>query len=284
MRILKLLLTLAAIFVVAALLTSPPRLTDRIDNFQENLTSFVEEVKTKATPLISGPLKSISRAPIQSEPLSPFGIIAQTNIARSQDGAKALTENSALNRAAQAKLNDMFAKQYFDHISPSGVGPGDLAEQAGYNYVVVGENLALGNFDGDSDIVNAWMNSPGHRENILSDKFTEIGVAVKEGNFEGDKVWIAVQEFGRPVSSCPIVDESLRSIIESQRIVLENEARAIDAERAALDALRQAEDPSYNSRASAFNARVATYNALVKEIKQLTDRYNAQIADYNRCV
>ena len=61
----------------------------------------------------------------------------------------ALKENEKLDQAALAKANDMFLKQYFEHVSPTGVGPGDLAQNYGYDYIIVGENLILGNFSSE---------------------------------------------------------------------------------------------------------------------------------------
>jgi uncharacterized protein YkwD len=92
----------------------------------------------------------------------------------------------------------MFENQYFAHESPTGEKVSDLAKKFGYDFLLIGENLAMGNFSSDEDLVLAWMESPGHRENILNEKYQEIGVAVKKGIFEGKEVWIAVQHFGLP--------------------------------------------------------------------------------------
>src|SRR6185369_15716694 len=119
-------------------------------------------------------------------------------------GLPALKENALLDKAAKKKLDDMFAQQYFEHINPQGKGPSDLAKSVGYDYIAIGENLALGNFKNDAELVQAWMDSPGHRANILNKQYTEIGVAVGQGTYEGKKTWLAVQEFGRPTSSCPV--------------------------------------------------------------------------------
>lgn len=116
--------------------------------------------------------------------LTKEGVIKWTNIQRQQNGLSPLKENDKLNASAKAKVEDMFAKQYFDHYSPSGQGVADLAEKVGYDFVVIGENLALGNYEDDQDLVQSWMLSPGHRENILNDKYQEIGVWVQKGVFE----------------------------------------------------------------------------------------------------
>ncbi|MCX6721540.1 MAG: CAP domain-containing protein [Candidatus Staskawiczbacteria bacterium] len=123
-------------------------------------------------------------------------IIYETNVQRVKNGLPSLTKNEILNQMAEAKAKDMFAKQYFDHVSPDGYGLEDLARDYGYKYVEVGENLLEGNFNDEKQILNDWMNSPEHRHNILNEKFTEMGAAVIKGKYEGRTVWMAVQEFG----------------------------------------------------------------------------------------
>ena len=65
----------------------------------------------------------------------------------------------------------------FEHTSPSGVDPGKLVQSYGYDYIVAGENLILGNFSSEKEVVQDWMNSPGHRANILNGSYKRTGVA-----------------------------------------------------------------------------------------------------------
>ena len=142
--------------------------------------------------------------------LSKDKVIEFTNKQRSENGSlEPLTENLKLDLSAEKKLQDMFDGQYFEHESPSGVKVGDLGEEVGYEYILIGENLALGNFKDDESLVLAWMNSPGHRANILNEHYKEIGVAVGSGIFEGRNVWLAVQHFGTPRNVCSKVDTVL---------------------------------------------------------------------------
>ena len=184
----------------------------QIANFTEGLKTgtALENIRTEIfTP---GGL----RAKIESANavLTVQGVIEATNSQRSDFGKTRLKENAMLNAAALAKVKDMFAAQYFEHISPLGKGPADLAKEAGYVYISVGENLALGNYKDDLVLVEAWMNSPGHRANLLNESFAEIGVAVLRGTFEGKITWLAVQEFGRPASDCPVVDDFLKTQVD----------------------------------------------------------------------
>ena len=109
--------------------------------------------------------------------LSPDKIIEWTNYYREQEKIAPLTKNDLLTTAANTKTNDMFQKQYFEHISPDGTTPAQLVLQTGYNYKATGENLALGDFTDEKDLVDAWMASPGHRANIMNADYVEIGVA-----------------------------------------------------------------------------------------------------------
>lgn len=233
----------------------------------------------------SGPLRGRQEA--NDAYLTRVGTINWTNEHRKQNGLGSLKENSELNRAAQLKLKDMFDRQYFEHISPTGKGPGDLAKAASYEYISVGENLAMGNFKDDKELVQAWMDSPGHRANILNAKFMEIGVAVGQGVFEGKTTWLAVQEFGKPLSSCPAVDASLKNQIQN----LEAETGQMEAELTAAKKALDEEDPKTKQEYEDHNRRVAEYNDLVKiynnkidQLKLAVTQYNAQVRAYNDCL
>lgn len=215
--------------------------------------------------------------------LTVEGSIAVTNRYRSQNSLSPLKENSTLQKAAEKKIDDMFALQYFAHESPSGVLPSGLAKEVGYEYVLVGENLALGNFANDFELIQAWMNSPGHRANILNDNYSEIGIAVRQGMFEGKAVWLAVQEFGLPASACPDADRASGALIEQNRQQLKVMETDLDIRKKELDSLDQ-RDASYNSKANEYNRRVREYNDLVDRTKKLVADYNSAIEQHNRCL
>ena len=215
--------------------------------------------------------------------LTIAGVLSETNRHRGIAGLPALTGNTTLNRAAQNKLDDMFAGQYFDHVSPAGLGPSDVVDGVGYTYVRVGENLALGNFSDDGDLVQARMDSPGHRENILHTGFSELGVAVGQGQFEGRQTWLAVQTFGLPLSVCPTPDAGLQSTFDEKQATLislsdglTSRSDELSAEADALDALTA----EINSLSGQGNAKIVEGNAAIEkgnEILQSTgDRTQAQ--------
>jgi hypothetical protein len=121
-----------------------------------------------------------------------------TNEERAQNDASPLSENNLLVKAAQLKANDMATRGYFAHTSPDGKTPWYWLEQVGYHYSAAGENLAV-NFFESSDVAQAWMNSPTHRDNIVKKDYKEIGIAVASGIYEGRNTVFVAQFFGTPL-------------------------------------------------------------------------------------
>lgn len=117
------------------------------------------------------------------------------NNVRVSKGLNKLNWNDELAKAAQAKANDMFAKNYFDHTAPDGAKAWDFILNSGYSYRFAGENLAV-EFDNVNDAFTAWEKSPTHLENILSSKFNDYALVEKEGNLNGKNVKVYVQLFG----------------------------------------------------------------------------------------
>ena len=128
--------------------------------------------------------------------ISVADVIAQVNQQRLNNGKTTLVENGQLTAAAQAKANDMFASNYWAHNNPhNGRQPWNFIREAGYVYRYAGENLAR-DFGDTPNMVAAWMASPSHRDNIVSDRYTETGVAVVNGSLEGVETTLVVQMFG----------------------------------------------------------------------------------------
>lgn len=131
--------------------------------------------------------------------ISPQEVIRLTNEQRAANGLNSLNENSTLDAAALAKGNDMLAKGYWAHFAPDGTSPWSFFLSFGYKYKYAGENLAR-DFQDAPSAVNAWMNSPSHRENILNANYRDIGIGVVEGSLAGSDTTIIVQFFGTPLS------------------------------------------------------------------------------------
>jgi len=243
----------------------------------------VETIKTAPKEVIApSPLRGPTE-PVAESNLTVEGVIAETNNHRLEHGLEPLSVDFALRDAANMKAEDMFVRQYFAHESPTGEGPSDLAEAAGYDYLVIGENLILGNYKSNSALVQAWMDSPGHRANILNAKFKEIGVSVQKGIYEGSSVWIAVQEFGRPASDCPTVNNSLKVQIDENQQLLEEWAEELDKKKRSLER-RPRRSSQYEKELDEYNELANRYNELLEETNLLIDEYNSQVGAYNRCI
>lgn len=141
----------------------------------------------------------------------PAVVVDKTNIERKSERLAPLVRNSVLDEAARLKAEDMAKNGYFAHYSPKGVSPWYWFDQAGYTYVHAGENLAV-HFTDSKEVVEAWMNSPTHRANIVNQNYREIGVGTATGTYEGYDTIFVVQLFGTPgqvaqvdVSPAPIV-------------------------------------------------------------------------------
>lgn len=107
-------------------------------------------------------------------------VIALVNQERSKAGLKTLTNQADLSNMALAKAKDMSNNNYFDHTSPTYGSPFDMMQKFGISYSSAGENIAMGQQTAE-EVMKDWMNSQGHRENILNPNFTQIGVGYYNG-------------------------------------------------------------------------------------------------------
>jgi len=240
----------------------------QLSKIEKGVSNVVEDAKK----IISTPPPLRYSEERAGSALTAEGVIEYTNIQRAKRGLALLKENRILDSSAQIKAKDMFARQYFEHQSPTGEGVSDLADRVGYDFIVLGENLALGNFKDDQALVQAWMDSPGHRENILNNSYGEIGVSVIKGTFEGKTTWIAVQHFGLPQSACPQIDETLKARVELN----EKRLRELEGE---LNSLK-----NRIKNVGQYNELVREYNNLVSQNKLLVDEYNRQVRTFNECL
>ncbi|NEY72741.1 sporulation protein [Bacillus mesophilus] len=109
-------------------------------------------------------------------------VVSLTNHERASYGLKPLSIDSELSKVARLKSSDMKQNGYFSHTSPTYGSPFDMMKQFGVQYRTAGENIAMGQRSAE-EVVRAWMNSEGHRKNILNPSFTHIGVGHVEGNY-----------------------------------------------------------------------------------------------------
>ena len=248
------------------------------DEFFLNLSQLDEEVgnlikETEKKVFTPSPLIHIQEGPISH--LDKDEIIRQTNIQREKYGVDPLRENNLLDLSAGVKAEDMFLNQYFEHESLSGKNVSDLANRAGYEFIVLGENLAMGNFKDEEALVQAWMDSPGHRENLLKTGFSEIGVAVLKGDFEGEEVWIAVQHFALPLDNCPKPTESIKALIAFNQRKIEDIEKTLNSMKDNLKTRKEINQ---------YNSLVKEHNDLVEKNESLIEKYNNQINIFNECL
>jgi len=154
----------------------------------------------------SGALSSAVRHPggsvlAYATSMSVNGLLSSTNAQRSGNGVAGLANNSKLNAAAQAKANDMAARNYWSHNTPEGNPPWTFIEAQGYAYQKLGENLAAG-FSSEDATVGGWMASAPHKANLLDPEFSEVGFGFANNeNYTsagGGPMTIVVAHYGKP--------------------------------------------------------------------------------------
>lgn len=130
--------------------------------------------------------------------ISKDEVIRLTNLKRAENGVGPVKENSSLSSGALSKGQNMLSLGYWAHIAPDGTEPWKFFGDVGYKYRYAGENLAR-DFSSAQAAVDAWMASPTHRDNMLSPKYSEIGIGIVEGDLAGSDSTIIVQFFGAPL-------------------------------------------------------------------------------------
>ncbi|MFE7167902.1 sigma-70 family RNA polymerase sigma factor [Streptomyces sp. NPDC057616] len=148
----------------------------------------VPSARASATPTRS-PLAAPQVSSTPSDTVAQ--VVALVNQERAKAGCGALAEDPQLEQAAQGHSDDMAARGFFDHTNPDGADPGQRITAAGYKWSTYGENIAQGQQTPQA-VMESWMNSPGHRANILNCSFKDIGVGVHKGT--GGPWW--TQDFG----------------------------------------------------------------------------------------
>lgn len=139
---------------------------------------------------------------VSASTITAGNIIQLTNSERASAGLHTLKTDSRLNAAAASKAQDMLGKDYWDHYGPNGETPWQFISGAGYAYVYAGENLAKG-FSTAEGVHQAWMASPTHKANLMNTNYRDIGVAVVEGELQGENVVLVVQMFGSTTLAPP---------------------------------------------------------------------------------
>lgn len=182
----------------------------------KNSHQIKSNIKTKITlSLFALSFVLISSAPkALASDVSVENITYLLNKERIYHGLSPFSLDTDLNHAAKNKSKDMLNRNYFDHYA-YGLTPWDFINNAGYKYLYAGENLAM-DFQTSEGMVNAWMNSPAHRKNILSEDFEDIGIGVVKGayveNGQEKETILVSNMFGRKK---PVIVEIFNRIIDN---------------------------------------------------------------------
>jgi uncharacterized protein YkwD len=239
-------------------------------------------------PPVSVPIPEIIEEPIVNNNYnSDDEILIFTNKERLSESLKPLSANHILDKIAGLRADDLFANQYFEHVSPDGQSASGLAQDIGYDYLLIGENLALGNFDGEKGIVSAWMESPGHRANILNGKYTELGISLKEGLFNDSEVTIAVQIFGLPMANCSKPNSGTKTLIESSVASIKQMQEQAKIMYNNLEVMKNSPELDrayYNQKIQEYNYFAKKVNDAINGLKEMTDSYNGGVVQYNLCI
>ncbi len=247
---------------------------------QINKQDFTGGLATTTKTTVKSYTSTNVEKPKTTAKISIDGIIYYTNIEREKVGLKPLVKNVKLNKSASLKTDDMFTNQYFEHTSPDGQTAADLVKQFDYKFQIVGENLALGIFETDKTLVQAWMNSPTHKANILNPKYSEMGAAVGIGDYKGQRQWIAVQHFAKPLPVCSGIDETIQKNIDIEKLALEGEERELQKMAGVIESNQE----TSKEYVSDYNARVSAYNERLNRLRESIAEFNKTIVEYNLCV
>lgn len=129
--------------------------------------------------------------------LNQESVIDLINQNRATETLYPLRRSIKLEQAARAKARDILENEYFAHTSPTGAKAWDFIRDTGMNFSFAGENLAI-NYTNGYELISDLMQSPSHRDNLLSPLFSEIGVASVRGEYHGQQAVVTVQMFARP--------------------------------------------------------------------------------------
>lgn len=232
--------------------------------------------------------------------LSASEIIRLTNEYRISLGLSPLLENYQLNRAAEYRASDMIINGYFAHNNPrTGEGPKDAILYQHYDYMMYAENIAMGNWQSSRHIVDGWINSPGHRQNIEQPNAKEIGVAViqdKNTPFGQPPVYYGVQLFASPKPNCQEPNHADFIMLQKMRSKNDSLWKNVQVYAEDLKILKENIGREHNRNAKNFlidkhNQLIPVFNNLLSEAKSvqanlrlLEYTYNQDVHRYNTCL
>lgn len=164
--------------------------------YQVGISEIIAENPSIKNPSLIYPGQKLTIPNLNDIKAQENEVIRLVNVERSKKGLPALKQNWQLSRIARYKSQDMINKNYFSHFSPTYGSPFQMIESFGIKFSSAGENIAMGQKT-PTEVMSSWMNSPGHRSNILSTSYSEIGVGLAKDKY-GRCYW--TQMFIRPTT------------------------------------------------------------------------------------
>ncbi len=235
-----------------------------------------------------------------SEKLDASHIIKLTNEYRASLGLIPLRENFQLTHAAEYRANDMINNRYYAHVNPiTGEGPGEAIKDANYQYRTYAENIAMGNWQSNRHIVDGWINSPGHRANIVNPNIKEIGVAIIKDTttpLGRPSAYYGVQLFASPMPDCTRPSEADKALLQEMQRNNDDIWRRVDDKRREIEVLKNRIDretnaatrnrliTDYNRQVGAFNSLAAEARGMQESLKLVVQSYNNTINQYKICM
>ncbi|MEA2007233.1 MAG: CAP domain-containing protein [Patescibacteria group bacterium] len=180
-------------------------------------------------------------------------IVVLVNLARKDAGVSDLKTNTQLMESAMLKAEDMKEKDYFDHMTPEGLDMSYFVNVSGYNFSIIGENLAEGYFSAQS-VHDALMKSPGHKENVLSADYEDIGIAVVEIEREGNVSFLSVQHFGTKLKE--ITKQPTQEVTVCDKKIKKNCKNAKENREEVKDIIEKQEDIIDDAKEKGFPEKV----------------------------
>ncbi len=211
----------------------------------------------------------------------PAVVVDLTNSERKELQAAPLKRNTLLDEAARLKAEDMAKNSYFAHYSPDGISPWHWFDEVSYTYAHAGENLAI-HFKDSGAVVDAWMNSPSHRANIVNTNYTEIGVGTAKGKYEGHDTVYVVQMFGTPAKA-PVPAQTVAVApapkAETPKTVLAQETAQIESDDVEISNVRGSEQLVAENIETQLVSEVEVEKPLETEIIEAEEVVEAPKAD-----
>lgn len=268
-------------------------LNEKIFSIQEKIQSLLLRTEQVIIPEIKkSEHNTVSESDLknlQKEGIDMQKILTHTNKYRELYGLQPLRFSPALTRSANKKADDMILYQYFSHNSPYD-NQKDFSyfiSQEKYSFLRVSENLAVGEFSNEKEIVDAWMSSPEHRANILLPDYKHIGASVKKGYYQGKVMYYIVQHFGIPKDACPSISNKIiteMKEIEQQAVYFKKESEKIEQEIIKNESLPQVTNRELQELIRQYNVTISSYNELVRKYEKITDQYNQQVDRLDKCL